>query len=169
MKSPAPPAGVAVHLAGWGEQMEELDPALLRRLLDESVDGIVVAEQEGDDTILIYVNAAFERLTGYAADEILYRDCRFLQGSDRDQPARHRIREAIRQGRPCREVLRNYRKDGTLFWNELSLTPVYNDQDELTYYIGIQKDISARVEAEQQRDQLLAELNRLRAGGGQRN
>lgn len=168
MKSPAPPAGVAVHLAGWGEQMEELDPALLQRLLDESVDGIVVAEQEGDDTILIYVNAAFERLSGYAADEILYRDCRFLQGSDRDQPARHRIREAIRQGRPCREVLRNYRKDGTLFWNELSLTPVYNGQDELTYYIGIQKDITARVEAEQQRDELLAELNRLRAGGGQR-
>ncbi len=168
MKAPAPPAGVAVHLAGWGEQMEELDPALLRRLLDESVDGIVVAEQEGDDTILIYVNAAFERLSGYAADEILYRDCRFLQGSDRDQPARHRVREAIRQGRPCREVLRNYRKDGTLFWNELSLTPVYNDQDELTYYIGIQKDITARVEAEQQRDELLAELNRLRAGGGRR-
>lgn len=166
MKSPVPTAGVAVHLAGWGKQMEELDPALLRRLLDESVDGIVVAEQEGDDTILIYVNAAFERLTGYSADEILYRDCRFLQGSDRDQPARHRIREAIRQGRPCREILRNYHKDGTLFWNELSLTPVYNDQDELTYYIGIQKDITARVEAERQRDELLAELNRLRASGG---
>ena len=168
MSAGGPDTGRRAVSTGSGEAMDELEPALLQRLLDESVDGIVVAEQEGDDTILIYVNAAFERLTGYTADEILYRDCRFLQGTDRDQPARHRVREAIRQGRPCREVLRNYRKDGTMFWNELSLTPVYNDHDELNYYIGIQKDITARVEAEQERDQLLAELNRLRAGGGQR-
>ncbi|WP_440996526.1 PAS domain-containing protein [Arhodomonas sp. SL1] len=130
--------------------VEHLDPALLQRLLDAANDGIVVAEQEGDDHILIYANAAFERLTGYTRDEILYQDCRFLQGNDRDQPGISRIRAALKANEPCRVTLRNYRKDGSLFWNELSITPVFNDEDRLTYYIGIQKDVTARVEAEQE-------------------
>jgi PAS domain S-box-containing protein len=119
---------------------------LLRKAIDTADDGLVIAEQEGDDTIIIYANRAFERLTGYSEDEILYRDCRFLQGDDRDQPERHTIREAIRAGRPCRVRLRNYRKDGSLFWNELSITPVRSDEDGLTYYIGIQKDVSGEVD-----------------------
>ncbi|PYG97845.1 hypothetical protein CVV67_24660, partial [Arthrobacter stackebrandtii] len=101
-----------------------INAQLLQSMVDASNDGIVVAEQEGDDTILIYVNAAFERLTGYSRDEILYQDCRFLQADDRDQLGRARIRRALAEGRPCREVLRNYRKDGSAFWNELSITPV---------------------------------------------
>ena len=104
-----------------------INPELLERIIDASEDGIVVAEQEGDENILIYVNKGFERLTGYSADEILYRDCRFLQNEDRDQDALSSIREALQDGRPSREVLRNYRKDGTMFWNELSITPVYDE------------------------------------------
>ena len=118
-------------------------------MIDASNDGIVVAEQEGDDTILIYVNPAFERLTGFDANDVLYRDCRFLQGDDRDQPARALIRQALESGQPCREILRNYRKDGSAFWNELSITPVFNEADQLTYFIGVQKDVSRQVEAEQ--------------------
>ena len=125
-----------------------IDAELLALAVDASNDGIVIAEQEGQDNILIYVNRAFEELTGYTADEILYRDCRFLQGSDTDQEAIREIRSALDEDRPCRVVLRNYRKDGSLFWNELSITPVFNDDDQLTYYIGIQKDITDRVEAE---------------------
>ena len=98
--------------------------------------------------LLIYVNKGFERLTGYSADEILYRDCRFLQNEDRDQDALSSIREALQDGRPSREVLRNYRKDGTMFWNELSITPVYDEADNLMYYIGVQKDVTERVEAQ---------------------
>lgn len=136
-----------------------INAKLLHRMIDASTDGIVVAEQEGDDdTILIYVNPAFERLTGYSANDILYRDCRFLQGEHRNQPARARIREAIRNGQPCREVLLNYRKDGTTFWNELSITPVYNEGDQLKYFIGIQKDVSRQVAAEQRVTQLEAQL-----------
>ena len=119
---------------------------LLELVVNESQDGIVIAEQEGDENILIYVNKGFEKLTGYTADEILYQDCRFLQGDDRDQPALDAIRVAIREGRPCRQVLRNYRKDGSLFWNELSITPVYNDEDQLTYFIGVQKDVTELME-----------------------
>jgi PAS domain S-box-containing protein len=132
-----------------------INAQLLQSMVDASNDGIVVAEQEGDDTILIYVNPAFERLTGYSRDEILYQDCRFLQGDDRDQLARARIRKALAEGRPCREVLRNYRKDGSAFWNELSITPVKCDTDHRTYFIGIQKDVSRQVELERE----LAEMN----------
>lgn len=127
---------------------------LLQSMVDASNDGIVVAEQEGDDTILIYANAAFERLTGYSRDEILYQDCRFLQAEDRNQLGRARIGKALAEGRPCREVLRNYRKDGSLFWNELSITPVRHEADQRLYFIGIQKDVTRQVELERE----LAEL-----------
>ncbi|CAM3940272.1 PAS domain S-box protein [Vreelandella rituensis] len=136
-----------------------INPALLERIIDASEDGIVVAEQEGDENILIYVNKGFERLTGYSADEILYRDCRFLQNEDRDQEGLTAIRAALKAGRPCREVLRNYRKDGTLFWNELSITPMYDETDNLTYYIGVQKDVTERVEAQHALAHLKAKHN----------
>ncbi|MDM3885798.1 PAS domain S-box protein [Pseudomonas sp. BCRC 81390] len=139
-----------------------INAKLLQLMVDNSNDGIVVAEQEGTDSILIYANPAFERLTGYRSDDILYQDCRFLQGDDHDQVALERIREAIREGRPCCQVLRNYRKDGSLFWNELSITPVHNDADELTYYIGIQRDVTAQVHAEQRVRELEAEVAELR-------
>ncbi len=119
-----------------------IDPELLERIVSESQDGIVIAEQEGDENILIYVNKGFEKLTGYSADEILYQDCRFLQGDDRDQVSLNKVREAIKAKKPCREVIRNYRKDGSMFWNELSITPVFDDQDQLTYFIGVQKDVT---------------------------
>jgi len=141
-----------------------INATLLQRMIDASNDGIVVAEQEGDeDTILIYVNPAFERLSGYDANDILYRDCRFLQGDDRDQPARARIRQALDNRQPCREVLRNYRKDGSAFWNELSITPVFNEADQLTYFIGIQKDVTRQVEAELRVVELERQLSEARA------
>ena len=139
-----------------------INAKLLQLVIDASIDGIVVAEQEGDDNILIYANPAFERLTGYAVDDILYQDCRFLQGDDRDQPGLEAIREAIQNLRPCRQIIRNYRKDGTAFWNELSITPVFNEADQLTYFIGVQKDVSTEVQAQQRVIELEAELDELR-------
>lgn len=138
-----------------------INAKLLQLTIEASNDGIVVAEQEGDDSILIYANPAFERLTGYSADEILYRDCRFLQADDRKQPGVQAIRQAIREKRPCREVVRNYRKDGSVFWNELSITPVFNEADELTYFIGIQKDVTAQVEAYDRLRELESQLAKL--------
>lgn len=140
-----------------------INAKLLQLVIDASNDGIVVAEQEGDDNILIYANPAFERLTGYSVDDILYQDCRFLQAGDRDQPGLDAIRQAVREHRPCRQVIRNYRKDGSPFWNELSITPVLNEADQLTYYIGIQKDVTEQVEAEQRVRELEAELAAVKA------
>ena len=139
-----------------------INAKLLQMVINASNDGIVVAEQEGEDNILIYANPAFERLTGYHSDDILYQDCRFLQAGDRDQPGLHAIRQAIHEGRACRQILRNYRKDGSLFWNELSITPVFNEADQLTYFIGIQRDVTTEVEAVERVRELEAEVAELK-------
>jgi len=139
-----------------------INAKLLQLVIEASNDGIVVAEQEGEDNILIYANPAFQRLTGYETDEILYQDCRFLQAGDRDQPGLAAIREAVHTNTPCRQVIRNYRKDGSVFWNELSITPVFNEGDQLTYFIGIQKDVTPEVEAKQRVQELEAEVRQLR-------
>ena len=140
-----------------------INAKLLQLVVNASNDGIVVAEQEGDDNILIYVNPAFERLTGYHSDDILYQDCHFLQAGDREQAGLAAIRQAVKDNRPCRQIIRNYRKDGSPFWNELSITPVFNEGDQLTYYIGIQKDVTEQVEATERVKQLEAEVAELKA------
>ena len=119
---------------------------ILLQLVESAQDGIVVAEKEGEDTILVYVNPAFEQLTGYSADGILYQDCRFLQGEGTNLDAVKVIRHAINDQTPVRTILKNYRKDGSVFWNELSVTPFYDEIDQITYYIGIQKDVTTQVE-----------------------
>jgi len=148
-------------------QTSMLDANLLKKAVNASTDGIVIAEQEGSDNILIYANRAFEDLTGYPEEEILYQDCRFLQDGDRDQAPLAEVREAIRRGEPVRVVLRNYRKDGSLFWNELSITPVFNDDDHLTYFIGIQRDVTELVRMREENERLrdrIAELESRLAG-----
>ncbi|MEX5664457.1 PAS domain-containing protein [Pseudomonas neuropathica] len=138
--------------------------SLLQMVINASNDGIVVAEKEGEqDNILIYVNPAFERMTGYSSEEILYQDCRFLQSGDRDQESLKLIRETLDNGGSCREILRNYRKDGTPFWNELSLSTVKNADDGQTYFVGVQKDVTVQVKAQQRVAQLEAQVAALEA------
>lgn len=138
-----------------------INAKLLQLVIEASSDGIVVAEQEGEDNILIYANPAFQALTGYGSEEILYQDCRFLQAGDREQPGLTLIREAVRSQQPCRQVIRNYRKDGSAFWNELSITPVFNEGDQLTYFIGVQKDVSDHVQNQERVKALEAEVQAL--------
>ena len=118
--------------------------ALLRGCLDQARHGITLADARQPDLPLIYVNEAFVSLTGYSREELLGRNCRLLQGDDRRQSGRTLLRQSIRQRRPGRAVLRNYRKDGSMFWNDLTLTPFFNSSGELTYYIGVQEDVTAR-------------------------
>jgi len=136
---------------------------LLLQLVENAQEGIVVAEKEGHDTILIYVNPAFERLTGYKSEEILYQDCRFLQGEDTHQESIKVIRKAIDGSDPVRTILKNYRKDGSVFWNELSVTPYFDEIDELTYYIGIQKDVTDEVMLQEALDKANEEIAQLQA------
>ncbi len=136
---------------------------LLLQLVENAQDGIVVSEKEGEDTILIYVNPAFEKLTGYQAEEVLYQDCRLLQGEDRQQDSIKLIRQAIDGKQPVRTILKNYRKDGTLFWNELSVTPFYDEVDGLEYFIGIQKDVTAEVTLQEKLEQANEKIAELEA------
>ncbi len=118
---------------------------LLRRAVMDSREGITIADLRRPDAPLVYINPAFERLTGYGAEEVIGRNCRFLQGDDRDEAALAHIRRTIAAREPCLVTIRNYRKDGSMFWNELSLSPVFDRSGEATHYIGIQRDVTAEV------------------------
>ena len=129
----------------------------------ELADGVVVSDARKTDCPVIYVNPAFEKLTGYPAVEVLGRNCRFLQGSHEQGREKATIRQALADGSSCKVTLQNYRKDGSLFWNELSISPIRNIQGQVVYYVGLVKDISARVELEQQlqvEKEALEEANR---------
>ncbi|MBD2048044.1 PAS domain-containing protein [Coleofasciculus sp. FACHB-64] len=115
---------------------------LLERAIAASSNGIVISDAQLPDTPVIYVNPAFESITGYSAAETLGKNCRFLQGPDTTQPALEELRLALREARECRVVLRNYRQDGSLFWNEFSIAPVRDALGCLTHYVGIQADIT---------------------------
>lgn len=132
---------------------------LRERAIAASSNGIVITDATQPNNPMIYVNPSFERITGYSAAEVLGRDCRFLQGGDRNQIGLLDLRNAIQEKRECHAVLLNYRKDGTPFWNDLYIAPVFNDNGELTNYIGIQTDITDQVKSTQR---LLESEERLR-------
>jgi diguanylate cyclase (GGDEF)-like protein/PAS domain S-box-containing protein len=119
-----------------------------RQVIESVTSGVVVANACLPDLPLIYVNSAFERMTGYRRDEILGGNCRFLQGSDTDQPGLESVRQAILKAKDVQTVLKNYRKDGSVFWNELYMSPIRSQSGRLTHYVGIQHDVTLRVELE---------------------
>jgi PAS domain S-box-containing protein len=139
-----------VHLS------EELH--LLKKAVDASPNGIVMADPNQEDCPLVYVNKGFLELTGYAFHEVMGRNCRFLQGQDSEQPFLRDIREALQEPHKVTGILRNYRKDGTLFYNEITIGPVYSRSGDLIHFVGLQTDVTDRVEAQGRRDVLEAQL-----------
>jgi diguanylate cyclase (GGDEF)-like protein/PAS domain S-box-containing protein len=126
-----------------------LGDALARRALTATTSGVTIADMTLPDEPLVFVNAAFERLSGFPATELLGRNCRFLQGPDSDQAAVARIRSAVAAGRESRETFLNYRgPDRTPWWNEVHISPVQDCDGRVVHYIGVQNDVTARVEAE---------------------
>ncbi len=121
---------------------------LQERAIASSQNGIVITDCLLPNNIVVYVNPAFEKITGYEASEVIGRNCRFLQGTDVFQPEKVILKNAIIKGESCSVVIRNYRKDGSLFWNELNISPIFDDMGKVTHFIGIQTDITARKEAE---------------------
>jgi len=124
--------------------MSQWSVEFLRTVLDAAPEGIVVCEVSGNDHPVVYANAAFERLTGYSAAEVQGQDLRLLQSGDREQDGRTQLREAVQRGESCRVLLRNYRKDGTQFWNELMVQPVRNGDGAVGHIIGFHRDVSER-------------------------
>jgi len=129
------------------------------RAIAASNNGIVITDPSLPDNPLIYVNESFLHTTGYRADEVVGHNCRFLQGQDKDQPGLDKLREALQESRDCRVMLRNYKKDGTLFWNELNISPVYDETGRVINYIGVQNDITERKRAEESLRESEAALN----------
>ncbi|WP_162823802.1 PAS domain-containing protein [Lysobacter sp. TY2-98] len=125
------------------------DDAVFRQAVMTARDGVVIARvvPGAPEHPIIFANPAFEQLTGYGATDILGQDCRFLQREDRDQASVAELRRAITRGESCLVVLRNYRKDGSMFWNELSLAPMRGADGRVWRYVGIQKDVSDRMPA----------------------
>lgn len=127
-------------------------------LIEQAPIGVTVADMTEPDEPLVGVNDAFTRLTGYAAEETLGQNCRFLQGEATDQAKVNRMREAIEANDPVQVTLKNYRKDGTMFWNEVTLAPLHDTDGNPHYYVGFQQDATARkeyeLELEEQRDDL---------------
>lgn len=122
---------------------------LLDRAISASPSGIIITDPGRSDDPIVYANPAFLRMTGYPMEEVLGRNCRFLQGDDRGQPALDDLRRALKEERDCRVVLKNHRKDGTIFWNELYVSPVHDDEGRLTNFVGVQSDITDRKLAEE--------------------
>lgn len=141
-----------VFEAQLGQLLEDLSRA--RRIFDSVVNGISVCDVGLPDLPLVYVNPAFEKITGYSADEVCGRNCRFLQGSATNQPGLTRIREAIREQRDAHALLKNYRKDGTPFWNELYLSPIFDSAGILTHFVGIQNDVTQLVNSSERLDHM---------------
>lgn len=141
------------------EKGEGLIPYVLSQILDTCINGVTLSDPDQDDNPLVYVNTAFELITGYDREEILGRNCRFLQGEDRNQPEIERIRGAIRSRKPVTVTLRNYRKDGTMFYNRFSIRPLFDPQGRLIYFLGIQYDVSESIRARDELERLNALLD----------
>ncbi len=114
--------------------------------LSQAQTGIMITERIHDDDLIAYVNSGFEAMTGYSAEEVIGRNCRFLQAEDRAQSARWQMRRAVRSGENCSVIMRNYRKDGSRFWNSLYISPMRDREGQVTHYIGVQQDVTEAIE-----------------------
>lgn len=167
----------SAHLADLIQQVAELQAELARlraqnrfllAAVNEMASGMIVTDAEPDYPI-IFVNRAFSAITGYAPDEILGRNCRFLQGPQTDRAVVARIREAIAAARPIHARLLNYRKDGQPFWNQLAISPVRDETGRVVAFVGLQTDVTAQVAVEQalaDHERLLRAVGKMASVGG---
>ncbi len=123
---------------------------IIIKAVNAAKQGVTIVDINLPDQPLIFANPTFLRLTGYPLNEIIGRNCRFLQGKDTDHDAVDKIRKAIETGNEITVTLLNYKKDGTPFWNELRLSPVKDENGKVTHYIGLQLDVSKELEMRRQ-------------------
>ncbi|TAL46551.1 MAG: PAS domain-containing protein [Methylovulum sp.] len=128
---------------------------LLRdRAIEASSAGIIITDARQRDNPIIYANPAFAKMTGYSREELIGLNARILQGPETDPGAIESIRKALREAQPCLITLKNYRKNGMIFWNELFISPVLDSQGKLSHFIGVQTDVSQLRRAEEERHEL---------------
>jgi len=139
-----------------------------QRMIVASSNGIVITDPHQPDNPIVYANPAFEAYSGYALDEIVGRNCRFLQGDDRSQPGLDQLRACIADQRPCTTTLRNYRKDGTMMWVRMHIFPLHDQLGRLMNFAGFLQDVTDAIEgqraAEQARERLSTVLESIADG-----
>ncbi|TVP46582.1 MAG: EAL domain-containing protein [Halomonas sp.] len=145
------PEGLAVYFRDIHERKAtERQLNLLERSVESSTNGVVIVDAQDSDLPMVYVNAAFERITGYSRKEALGRNCRMLQGEETDPVTLHQLREGIAAQREVHVVIRNYRKSGAIFWNDLYVSPVRDESGQVSHFVGVQNDISEQREYQAQ-------------------
>ncbi|SEA23013.1 EAL domain-containing protein [Alkalimonas amylolytica] len=117
---------------------------LFQRAIEASSNGVIITDAREPDHPIVYVNKAFERITGYSAADAMGRNCRFLQGDYRDAGVAEEIKASLETHAECHVLLKNVRKDGTLFWNELYMAPVPDEQGQISHFIGVQNDVTSQ-------------------------
>jgi PAS domain S-box-containing protein len=131
-----------------------LIPYVLSQILDTSVNGITLSDPDLEDNPIVYANEMFELITGYSREEIIGRNCRFLQGDDRNQAELDKIREAIKEKKHITVTLRNYRKNGEMFYNRFTIRPLFDREGNLIYFLGLQHDVTNQILAEEELERL---------------
>ncbi|MGF6274239.1 diguanylate cyclase (GGDEF)-like protein/PAS domain S-box-containing protein [Massilia sp. UYP11] len=156
--------GMGIDIAKRRAHERQLN--LYKRALDAASNGVIIARNGSPDQPIEYVNPAFERITGYTADEVIGRDPRFMAAPGLDEDERRRMSQALHEQRSVHVVLRNLRKNGELFWNDLHITPVHDENGQVTHFVGILVDVTAskeradRLEHEVNHDSLTGLANR---------
>lgn len=140
-----------------------LIPQVLSKILDSCVNGVTLADPDQEDMPLVYVNKAFETITGYTLAETVGKNCRFLQGNEHDQTGVNRLREAIRNKESVEVTLRNYRKNGELFYNHLLISPLFDSNGNLLYFLGVQYDVTPKIRAEEEIKELKEQVAKLKS------
>lgn len=135
-------------------------PSVLTQILNTCVNGITLSDPDQPDNPIVFANQVFTRMSGYEEADIIGRNCRFMHGDDRDQPGLQQIREALANNEGTEVVLRNYRRDGSLFHNQLTIQPLRDDNGKLLYYLGVQYDITQLVEAREEAERMALLLDR---------
>ncbi|QOJ21725.1 MAG: PAS domain-containing protein [Gammaproteobacteria bacterium] len=139
-----------------------LIPQVLSKILDSCVNGVTLADPDQEDMPLVYVNKAFEEITGYTLAETVGRNCRFLQGNEHDQAGVKQLQDAIKNKKPVEVVLRNFRKNGELFYNHLLVSPLFDTHGNVLYFLGVQFDITPQIRAEEEIKSLKEQLAALK-------
>ena len=133
-------------------------PHVLTQILDCCVNGVTLSDPDLEDNPIIYANKVFEDITGYPREEIVGKNCRFLQSDDRDQEGIEKIRKALEKRTSVEVTLRNYRKNGELFYNRLAIKPLFDKQGNVIYFLGLQYDITEQVNAQNEIEALNQKL-----------
>ncbi|ELZ38863.1 HTR-like protein [Halorubrum tebenquichense DSM 14210] len=133
--------GILRDVSDERERREELETKT--RALDEAPVGITITDPQQDDNPMVYVNDRFVEMTGYDREESIGVNCRFLQGPDTEEASVQQLRDAIDADEPTSVELLNYRKDGTEFWNRVSIAPISDADGTVTHWVGFQEDITA--------------------------